>query len=530
MILDCTFRDGGYYVNWDFQPNVVNNYLKAIALSKVDVIEMGFRFISNDNFYGAYGYTTDDHLKSLPLPKKTLIAVMINASDIIEYKDGIKKAINRLFNKKSKSPVHMVRIAAHVKDLKSCKKIITYLNDLGYKVCLNIMQVDKLEKEQITSIARDISKYPTLEALYFADSFGNMDAKKVEITLNAIKEGWKGKIGFHAHNNKGQALSNCLAALKLGIDYVDSTILGMGRGAGNVETENLLLEYSGINKQYKPEPLFDLSTNEFAILKSEYNWGPNIYYHMSAIYGIHPTYIQEMLSDIRYQSKDILKTIKFLKDKESSSYNSTNLELPKQKQKIKFGNLKNIFNNNQVLIIGSGSSIKKYSRSLIKFIEKHRPIVLCINKNEYISDHFINYFVTCSEHRLTIETNLYMNTKKPIILPTNSINSSIINHLKHLKIYNYNLKIADNIFKITNSGCNLPKPLSLFYSISLATAGNAKKIFLAGIDGYDSNNLKQKDLIDMIAKYNSLKNAIQLNALTPTNLPLVQLSIFNPRI
>ena len=73
MILDCTFRDGGYYVNWDFQPNVVNNYLKAIALSKVDVIEMGFRFISNDNFYGAYGYTTDDHLKSLPLPKKHLL-------------------------------------------------------------------------------------------------------------------------------------------------------------------------------------------------------------------------------------------------------------------------------------------------------------------------------------------------------------------------------------------------------------------------------------------------------------------------
>ena len=30
-LLDCTLRDGGYYNNWDFSKDLVNDYLKAIS-------------------------------------------------------------------------------------------------------------------------------------------------------------------------------------------------------------------------------------------------------------------------------------------------------------------------------------------------------------------------------------------------------------------------------------------------------------------------------------------------------------------
>ena len=234
MILDCTFRDGGYYVDWDFSESLVNKYLQAIEISKIDIVEMGFRFIPKDKFLGASAYTSDNYLNSLQLPKSVNIAVMVNADELINYEYGLNEAVKLLFNKKIDSPVDIVRIAAHVKDINSCKDLASLLKNLGYYVCLNIMQVDSLKFENLTDIAKVISDWNSVEVLYFADSFGNMNSESVENTIQAIQSGWNGKIGFHAHNNKGNALINCLTALTSGVNYIDSTIFGMGRGAGNV--------------------------------------------------------------------------------------------------------------------------------------------------------------------------------------------------------------------------------------------------------------------------------------------------------
>ena len=46
-LLDCTLRDGGYYNNWNFPKLLINNYLSAIAETKIDYVEIGFRFLIN---------------------------------------------------------------------------------------------------------------------------------------------------------------------------------------------------------------------------------------------------------------------------------------------------------------------------------------------------------------------------------------------------------------------------------------------------------------------------------------------------
>ena len=69
-----------------------------------------------------------------------------------------------------------------------------------------------------------------------------MNHDSVNYSFKAIKEGWDGLTGFHGHNNKGTALDNSLEAIDIGVDWLDSTILGMGRGPGNTETEYLLHE------------------------------------------------------------------------------------------------------------------------------------------------------------------------------------------------------------------------------------------------------------------------------------------------
>ena len=60
-VLDCTLRDGGYYVDWDFDKDLVRKYFSAIASAKVDMIEIGFRFLSSNKFLGAFAYSSDDY-------------------------------------------------------------------------------------------------------------------------------------------------------------------------------------------------------------------------------------------------------------------------------------------------------------------------------------------------------------------------------------------------------------------------------------------------------------------------------------
>ena len=82
-ILDCTLRDGGYYNNWDFSIDLINDYLKAMPMAGVDYVEIGFRSLYKSTFRGACAYTKDEFLESLKIPKKLKVAVMVNASDLI---------------------------------------------------------------------------------------------------------------------------------------------------------------------------------------------------------------------------------------------------------------------------------------------------------------------------------------------------------------------------------------------------------------------------------------------------------------
>ena len=158
-----------------------------------------------------------------------------------------------------------------------------------------------------------LKKSKSLSAFYFADSFGSLKPSDVKKISNIIKRYWNKEFGFHAHDNCGLALQNALTAIKCGARWIDSTIQGMGRGAGNVTTEDLLCEINDIyNLKYNLSPIFKLSQDQFKKLKQNYKWGKSIYYHLSAKLQIHPTYIQELLKDDRYEHHEILEIINSL--------------------------------------------------------------------------------------------------------------------------------------------------------------------------------------------------------------------------
>ena len=312
--LDCTMRDGGYYPEWRFDLKLVNKYLKVMEQSKINAVEIGFRNPSKSN--KTFANITDNFIRdNLYIPNIEYFGVMIDTAKTPF------KTIKNIFSYVDKSPINLVRAATHFKDIDLGKNVCKELKNLGYIVTCNLMQAAGRSYEEIRDAAKKIERWNVVDVLYLADSLGGMDHDSVNYSFKAIKEGWSGLIGFHGHNNKGQALDNSLEVVDIGVDWIDSTILGMGRGPGNTETEYLLGE---LNKrgfgEYNLEDIYKLVLNEFFLLQKQYGWGPSLLYYLTAEYNIHPIYIQKMLSN-KYHMNSILSAIFYLKDVESMFYN-----------------------------------------------------------------------------------------------------------------------------------------------------------------------------------------------------------------
>jgi 4-hydroxy 2-oxovalerate aldolase len=532
MILDCTLRDGGYYVNWDFDEDVVRKYLAAVSIAKIDVIEIGLRVISTDKFLGAFAFSTDDYLNTINLPGGTLVAVMVNASELFNYKEGVDAAVNHLFSHKKNSPVDIVRIATRVEDIDLCCEIADKIHQLGYRVFLNLMQIDSISENEFVQVTKKISSWSTIEVLYLADSLGSMEPKSIRGAVNMIKKGWYGSIGIHAHDNKGLALLNSMAALEEGVEYVDATILGMGRGAGNTKMEYLLMEL--VNNSYGmyfPDALFPLALQEFSCLHNQYQWGPSIYYYLSATHRIHPTYIQEMLSDQRYSTDQILSAINFLRSTRRPFFSIEHmLKALSGVEGDEHGawSASSWMKGRTVLILGSGPSTEKYIESLLQYVAKHNPIVLCLNVNKVVPAEMIDAYVACHEMRILIESDSYVDLKKPLIIPMARVPKNIQEALQDIEVWDYGLRIEEGSLLIEENGCVMGAPLALMYAISIATAGKADQILLSGIDGYVPYDPRHQEMVNVIEEYETLYSDNKLIAITPTTFPMCQRSIYDP--
>jgi len=216
IILDCTFRDGGYKTDWHFDHDQVQRH---IAGTTADVVEIGYRADAATG-HGPYRCCLDYQIDQLHIPAGKLLAVMVNANEWTPD----------LFGKKSR--IDIVRVAAHLESLFASEAIARHLRRLGYFVTLNIMQAHRAPD---SVFCREYAA----DVVYFADSFGCMSARQVARIVQMLKR-YNHRIGFHGHNNTGRALSNTLAAMHAGAMWLDASVNGIGRGAGNADLEELL--------------------------------------------------------------------------------------------------------------------------------------------------------------------------------------------------------------------------------------------------------------------------------------------------
>lgn len=290
-ILDCTLRDGGYINNWRFSNNFIDNFNK-LNDRFIDYVEIGF--INK----------TDKYLNQIIGPSRILDKNQIKRFDTYNFKKVVMADyldINLSLLQENIN-IDLVRIAFHKIHLKEAIDMCCKIKKLGYKVSVNAMAVTNYSDKELDYLFEKINKHK-LDILYIADSYGSLhqnDIKKY-VHLCDINLYNSCKIGFHLHNNMNNAYSNYeyLTNITQKINrtfIVDSTMFGMGRGAGNLQTELVLInKYKTINfKKILQIVQFIQDYIKPFYNKNDNYWGYDLDYLLSGYLKMHPNYIVKM--------------------------------------------------------------------------------------------------------------------------------------------------------------------------------------------------------------------------------------------
>lgn len=528
-LLDCTLRDGGYYNQWCYSPKLVADYLLAMQAAAVDYVELGLRSLNSQGFKGAFAFTTDHFLDSLTIPQGIKIGVMVNCGELVKVDSSIQDELEKLFVVAAQSKVSLVRIASHVDELPSAITAARWLKQKGYAVGVNIMQIadrplDEIERLSLMMASCDI------EVLYFADSMGSLDSKSTAKIVRALKMHWHGAIGIHAHDSMGLALNNTMQAVESGATWIDSTVTGMGRGPGNVKTELLLIEMA--DKRVSTSqltPILSLINHHFASLKQQYGWGTNPYYFLAGKYGIHPSYIQEMLADARYREEDILIAIDYLRDAGAKKFNLHTLDGARHfyhgsPQGV--WSPQSVFADREVLIIGAGESVKEHLAAIEDYVRRMQPLVIALNTSEHISPELIHYRAACHPIRLMADCEKYAHLLQPLITPASMLPPQIIERLNGRRLCDFGLSVQANTFHFNEQYCVLPTSIVTAYALAVATSGHAKRVLLAGLDGFSADDPRQSEMEELLVKYQHTEGSLPLVSITPTRYSIATESIY----
>lgn len=528
FILDCTLRDGGYYNKWNFELDVVNRYLRAMAAAQVNIVELGLRSLINDGFKGPNAYTTDMYLEQLDIDPSLQVAVMVNAAELLKS-DNIPVTLKKMFPvSAAQSPVDIVRLACHSHEIEATLPAVFWLKNQGYKVGLNMMQISDLSTTHIGTYAKQISTAP-VDVLYFADSLGSMCATHVNTVIQALRQGWEGDICIHTHDNIGLALQNSIAAIDSGALWVDCTVTGMGRGPGNAKTEELLIETTR-SELSDMVPLLKLISSYFAPLKHQSGWGTNPFYYLSGKLGIHPSYVQEMMNDSRYSEEDIIAALDKLKGQQGKSFDMRQLSRqPQSYNSVQYTEWspKTAFSGRVILLLGTGPSVNEHRVAIEDYIRNNRPVVIALNTQSSIAQEHIDYRIACHPIRLLADLEQLLKLPQPLITPLGLLPTQISARLEKSKqILNFGMHVSDDFFSFSLTSCHIPTSLVIGYALAALASANVEQVLMAGFDGYAGDDRRNLEMNQLLQQYQSTAGASPLLAVTQTRYEIPQASIY----
>lgn len=467
-LLDCTLRDGGYYTNWDFSTSIVDSYIQAMNHLPVDYLEVGYRNNPSKEYLGKFGYTPVSVLQHIREKCTKKIAVMLNEKSTKPTDlTNLLRPINGLAD--------MVRIAIDPKNIDRAIVLAKAVKDMDFEVGFNMMYMSKWS--EMDGFLPKLKAIDGIADLFcMVDSFGGITPKEVKRILAEVRQYTNVPVGFHGHNNLQLGLINTLTAIENDIDYVDATITGMGRGAGNLKME-LLLTY--LNKHEGLEVDFNVLGDvitAFSPLKEKYGWGTNLPYMLSGANNIPQKEVMEWVTNRVYSFNSIVRALDNRKNNAED-----NARFPIFEPTHKFDN---------VIVVGGGTNALEHQEAIKTFITSKPNTAMVFatarNAQSYLNIDVPKYYCLVGNegHRLTanVGANKFKGT---CILPPypRTMGTEVPVFAKDAT---YELKSTNFINQYKDSVTTI--------ALELAMTLTEQNIYVVGYDGYPGNVLSEKEV------------------------------------
>ncbi len=319
QLLDCTLRDGGIAINFDFGADKMQEIKNCLEESGVEYIECGY---INEKKGSPSGRTCFDNEQSI---KNTLLSsgkkAGVNYLAMIDY--GTFNLNN--LHQADGLGIDGIRYAFHKENVHEALKEAAIIIDKGYDLYLQPMVTIRYSDEEFRELITYCNTYLSeAKAFYIVDSFGQMDnmtlLHKLEIADLYVSD--KMKIGFHAHNNRQMAFSNAISWMRYPAKHelmIDSSIMGMGKGAGNLCTELIIPLLIAEGKQYSTVGIYEEINSYISGLLKDYPWGYSLDYYLSSLYGCTPSYIKIFTADERVKTDDLVNLLKNMPDEKRAA-------------------------------------------------------------------------------------------------------------------------------------------------------------------------------------------------------------------
>lgn len=471
QVLDCTLRDGGYCNNWKFGFENIRKIIKSLMDADIEIIECGF--ITDKTSYDSNCSRYNDISQlSMILPQNKngkIFVAMINYGeyeiDQLPMCDG--------------SSITGIRVAFHKKDLSEALALCEKIKDKGYMVFVQAMVSLNYSDEEFLSLIQRVNQLEPY-AFYIVDSFGMMKGKDLTRLFYVVEHNLKESIciGFHSHNNMQLAYSN--AQTLIGIQtcrnlVIDSSIYGMGRGAGNLNTE-LFVEYLNDNcsKKYELKPLLSIIDEILTQFHYKNYWGYSLPNYLSAKHNIHPNYAMYLDSKKTLTAECMDEIFSMIENEKRVAFDENYIESLYQTYmdsgvaiEDRLDQFKKEVCQKEVIIIAPGKSSLCEADKILQLYQKKKPVVISIN---------FEYGNICTDYIFVSNLRRYHelpeNLHKKCIVTSNIPTMDVFIKYKYSELTNKYETVRDN------AGMML-----LNFLIKM----KAKRIYLAGIDGYSMN-------------------------------------------
>lgn len=473
-VLDVTLRDGGCVNNFNFGQTYMEKILAAQEASGVDIIEMGYIDENKGSSADRTQYINEKVIPEIILKDKKPGVTYVAMIDYGKFN------IDNLQDK-TEDGIDGIRMAFHKKNRFDIISLGRKIIDKGYKFYIQPMITLRYSDTELLELINLVNQeLPDAAGFYIVDSFGEMRPNDMSRILNLVDHNLipSMTLGFHSHNNLQMSYSNAISMLQFPTNrelMLDCSIMGMGKGAGNLNTE-LLLEHLNLyyGKSYKIEPLLEVIDKVINQLHSEFYWGYAPEYYLSAANQCTPSYASHFYNKHMLpidQVGELLgmivpeKKISFDKEYAEELYRQYN-ESKNVDDDAVVEELKKIFEDKKVLLVAPGKNIISAMEKIKKIADTDDVITIGLNTKL----DFIDYLLTTRKDIYDVAVSEGLNT----IVCSNVSKGGRGN----VKILNYANWIE--VDERTHDSSSV-------IALNLIKACKVKEVSLAGFDGFNIN-------------------------------------------